>query len=62
MANLFNQTEDAFRPFDITTGQRKSIDDPSVIEMPPTMIGTRETVGPDVYFPEDLNNTIKKTI
>ena len=26
MANLFNQTEDAFRPFDITTGQRKSID------------------------------------
>ena len=62
MANLFNQTEDAFRPFDITTGQRKSIDDPSVIEMPPTMIGTGATVGPDVYFPEDLNNTIKKTM
>ena len=62
MANLFNQTEDAFRPFDITTGQRKSIDDPSVIEMPPTMIGTGATVGPNVYLPEDLNNTIKKTM
>ena len=62
MANLFNQTEDAFRPFDITTGQRKPIDDPSIIEMPSTMIGTGATVGPNVYLPEDLNNTIKKTM
>ena len=62
MANLFTQTEDAFRPFDITTGLRKPIDDPSVIEMPSTMIGEGRGIGPNVYLPEGLNNTVKKTM